>query len=275
MAEGDEISTPRRARDRPGVDSVHDPDALSLGGHVLAFFRELGAVVIGAVIVAALLRGLVGQMFIIPSISMENTLREQDRVLVEKLSSIDRGEVVVFADPGDWLNGTPTLERGPVGRALEFVGVLPDTTTEHLIKRVVGMPGDRVVCCDARGRISVNNRALDETGYLFPENGSPATSASTIPFDVVVPDGHFFVLGDNRRHSRDSRCHLNDVQDGLPVGQNAFVAEDLVVGRAIAVVWPWSRQHRLAVPATFGSVPTGAVPAPGTPEFTVRPQGSC
>ncbi len=275
MAEGDEISEPRRARDRPGVDAVHDPDALGFGGHVLAFFRELTAVVVGAVIVAALLRGLVGQMFIIPSISMENTLREQDRVLVEKLSSIDRGEVVVFADPGGWLSGTPVFERGAVGRALEFVGVLPDTSTEHLIKRVIGMPGDRVVCCDAEARITVNGRALDETDYLYPEGGAPAISASSIPFDVVVPDGHYFVLGDNRAHSRDSRCHLNDAEDGVPLGQNAFVAEDLVVGRAIAVVWPGSRQHRLRVPATFGSVPPGAVPAPGTPAFTVRPQGSC
>ena len=109
---------------------------------MLAFLRELGAVVIGAVIVASLLRGFVGQMFVIPSISMENTLHMQDRVLVEKLSSVKRGQVVVFADPGDWLTGTPpTQERGPVGRVLQFVGVLPDTSTEHLIKRVVGLPG--------------------------------------------------------------------------------------------------------------------------------------
>ena len=96
---------------------------------MLAFFKELTAVVVGAVIVASLLRGFVGQMFLIPSVSMENTLRVEDRVVVEKLSPIERGEVIVFSDPGGWLIGTTA--RGLDWEGLEFVGVLPDTGTEH------------------------------------------------------------------------------------------------------------------------------------------------
>ena len=161
----------RRARHSPANpdsaqgDPDNDPSILpsrghqTFGQHAGAFVRELLAVVVGAVIVASLLRGFVGQMFIIPSISMQNTLQVDDRVVVEKLQLLNRGQVVVFADPGGWLAGARPAERGPVGRALEFVGVLPDTSTEHLIKRVVGMPGDHVVCCDTQGRITVNDVA--------------------------------------------------------------------------------------------------------------------
>ncbi len=173
----------RRARNTPASpdtaapDPDNDPSILpskgqqSFGQHAGAFVRELLAVVIGAVIVASLLRGFVGQMFIIPSISMQNTLQIDDRVVVEKLSSIKRGQVVVFANPGGWLSGVVPTERGPVGQALEFVGVLPDTSTEHLIKRAVGMPGDHVVCCDAQGRITVNDVPLDETVLSLPLAG--------------------------------------------------------------------------------------------------------
>ena len=109
---------------------------------------------------ASLLRGFVGQMFLIPSVSMENTLQVDDRVVVEKLSAVKRGQVIVFKDPGGWLTGTIVRERGPIGKALEFVGVLPDTSTEHLIKRVIGLPGDRVICCDAADRVTVNGQPL-------------------------------------------------------------------------------------------------------------------
>ena len=129
-------------------------------------------------------------MFLIPSISMENTLQEHDRVVVEKLSSVKRGQVVVFADPGGWLRGTSSQERGPVGKAFQFVGVLPDTSTEHLIKRVVGMPGDRVVCCDQQGRITVNGQPLDETHLsATPTPDGVQAAPSTIDFEVVVPGG--------------------------------------------------------------------------------------
>jgi signal peptidase I len=252
-----------------------DPEHLTFGQHVLAFFKELTAVVIGAVIVASLLRGFVGQMFLIPSVSMENTLQVEDRVVVEKLSSIERGEVIVFSDPGGWLTGTTARERGPIGKALEFVGVLPDTSTEHLIKRVIGLSGDRVACCDEAGRLTVNGQALNEGSYLFTELDGAPSQPSRIKFGVVVPAGHLYVMGDNRDHSRDSRCHLNDVQGGRATGQNAFVAEDLVVGRAIAVVWPFDRRHRLPVPDTFDTVPAGERPAPDQARITAGPEASC
>jgi signal peptidase I len=247
---------------------------MTFGEQFWAFGKELFVVVVGAVVVASLIRALVGQMFIIPSVSMENTLLVQDRVVVEKLSTIKRGEVVVFSDPGGWLTEATTAERGPVGRALEFVGVLPDTSTEHLIKRAVGLPGDHVACCDTQGRISVNDQPLDERSYLYTApDGAPATP-SDIRFDVVVPRDRIFVLGDNRADSRDSRCHLNDQVPGTLRGENAFVPEDLVVGRAVAVVWPLRSSHRLRTPTTYGSVPEALAP-PARASIDAGPEASC
>ncbi len=250
------------------------PRSMTFGEHLVAFVKELLMVVIGAIIVASLVRYFVGQMFIIPSQSMENTLQIGDRVAVEKLSSLKRGQVVVFEDPGGWLNDdTEGSERGPVGRALEFVGVLPDSSANHLIKRVVGLPGDDVMCCDSRGWITVNQQALDETPYLYTDSSGQQVSPSDIAFEVVVPENRILVLGDNRSESRDSRCHLND--PGKLKGENAFVSEDLVVGRAIAVVWPLSDASRLRIPATYETVPPGKSPAPSTPEIHAGGDANC
>jgi signal peptidase I len=277
------MNAPRRALQpvrEPELDqhelAAAGSDQLSVGQHALAFIKELAAVVVGAVIVASLLRGFVGQMFLIPSVSMENTLQVDDRVVVEKLSAIKRGQVIVFSDPGNWLTGTSTArERGPIGKALQFVGVLPDTSTEHLIKRAIGLPGDHVVCCDGSGRLTVNGLALDETSYLTAGPDGTQAQPSAIKFDVVVPNARVFVMGDNRDHSRDSRCHLNDVQAGATKGQNAFVSQDLVVGRAIAVVWPFDRRHRLPIPDTFDTVPPGHEPAPDAATITAGPEATC
>jgi signal peptidase I len=276
-------SGPRRAAqpvseseaDQSELETSADHEHLSFGQHVFAFFKELTAVVVGAVVVASLLRGFVGQMFLIPSVSMENTLQVDDRVVVEKLSSIKRGQVVVFSDPGGWLTGTTPGERGPIGKAFQFVGVLPDTGTEHLIKRVIGLPGDHVLCCDAADRLTINGQVLNETSYLTIEPDGAQAQPSVIRFEIVVPSGHIFVMGDNREHSRDSRCHLNDVQAGGAKGQNAFVSQDLVVGRAIAIVWPFDRRHRLAIPDTFETVPSGIQPAPDIATITAGPEASC
>jgi signal peptidase I len=252
-----------------------DPERLTFRQHAVAFVKELTAVIIGAVIVASLLRGFVGQMFLIPSISMEDTLHVDDRVVVGKLTAVKRGAVIVFRDPGGWLTGTKPRERGAIGRAFQFIGLLPDTATEHLIKRVIGVAGDRVVCCDAAGRLSVNGQPLDETSYLTPAPDGGRTQPSAIKFDVVVPRDQLFVMGDNRDHSRDSRCHLNDVQAGGTRGDNAFVSQGLVVGRAIAVVWPLDHQRRLAIPDTFDTVPSGTQPAPDRATITAGPEASC
>ncbi|HSU34554.1 MAG TPA: signal peptidase I [Propionibacteriaceae bacterium] len=269
MADRDESRTaPRRAA------APAEPRSLTFGQHVVAFVKELTAVVVGAVIVASLLRGFVGQMFLIPSISMENTLRVDDRVVVQKVSGFKRGQVVVFKDPGGWLTGPPAAERGPIGRALQFVGVLPDPATEHLIKRVIGVAGDRVICCDSAGRITVNGQPLEESGYLYASGSGETVAPSSIPFEVVVPKDRIFVMGDNRNRSRDSRCHLNDVQAGGVKGENAFVEDDLVVGSAMGVVWPFARRHTLPIPDTFKTVPRGTS-APSTPEISAGPEANC
>jgi signal peptidase I len=259
---------PRRAAAPP------EPTSLTFGQHVVAFVKELTAVVVGAVIVASLLRGFVGQMFLIPSVSMENTLRVDDRVVVQKVNGFKRGHVVVFEDPGGWLTGPPAGERGPIGRAFQFVGVLPDPATEHLIKRVIGVAGDRVICCDSAGQITVNGQPLDEGDYLYTNGSGETVAPSAIPFEVVVPDEHIFVMGDNRNRSRDSRCHLNDVQAGGVKGENAFVEDDLVVGSAMGVVWPFDRRHTLPIPDTFMTVPRGTS-APSTAEISAGPEANC
>jgi signal peptidase I len=274
MATKDRSPAPRRALladDSPEPE----PDRLTFGQHVVAFFKELTAVVVGAVIVASLLRGFVGQMFLIPSVSMEDTLRVADRVVVEKLSSIKRGQIVVFKDPGGWLTGPTPPERGLVGKAFQFIGILPDPSTEHLIKRVIGMPGDRVVCCDAAGRLTVNGAVLDESSYLFTDRDGVQVPPSSIRFEVLVPTGHIFVMGDHRDRSSDSRCYLDDPVPGGVKGENAFVDTDLVVGRAVAVAWPFSRRHTLPIPDTFEAVPPGKQPAPDRPEITAGAEAIC
>lgn len=231
-------------------------------------------VIIGAVIVSSLLRAYVGQMFIIPSGSMENTLLVGDRVVVQKITDFERGDVIVFADPGGWLSGETIEERGTIGRALEFIGVLPDTSTEHLIKRVIGMPGDRVICCDTSGRLTVNGRALDESSYLYTDQDGTKVRPSDIEFEVVVPRDRVFVMGDHRDSSADSRCHLSDLSTTQREGQVAFVPISVVVGPAFAVAAPFARAQTLHTPATFDAVPAPAAPAPE--EAVIKPEGvSC
>ncbi|GAB3765875.1 signal peptidase I [Microlunatus parietis] len=260
---------------RGGRDEDEDDEKqLTFGQHVLVFFKELAIVVVGAIVVAALLRAFVGQMFLIPSESMLNTLHVDDRVVAEKITGLTRGQVVVFADPGGWLSGPEAPERGPFGKALEFIGVLPESGTDHLIKRLIGLPGDRVRCCSADGRIEVNGKPLDETEYLYTDSSGRKADPSDINFDVVVPAGRIFVLGDNRANSRDSRCHLGDERAGMVKGENAFVSTDLVVGRGIAVVWPFGNLRALAIPSTFSDVPAGS-PPPNKPTIDAGPDANC
>ncbi|WP_375429782.1 signal peptidase I [uncultured Friedmanniella sp.] len=239
--------------------------------HAVSFAKELLFVVLGAVVISSLLRAFVGQMFIIPSESMENTLLVKDRVVVQKITDIKRGEIVVFADPGGWLPEAPVTAAKPLDNVLEFIGVPTTSTPGHLIKRVIGMPGDTVVCCDADGRLTVNGDALDETSYLYTNPDGTQVAPSVVRFRVVVPRGRIFVMGDHRDDSLDSRCHLSDFSASEPQGYVAFVPEDLVVGPAFAIAAPFDRNRRLTVPATFTSVPPPAAPAPDTP--TISPAG--
>ena len=239
----------------------------------LAFLKELVFVVVGAIIVSSLLRAFVGQMFIIPSQSMESTLLVGDRVVVQKLTDFHRGDVVVFKDPADWLGEEPTDDPTVVDRILEFVGVPTASSPGHLIKRVVGMPGDKVVCCDDDGRLTVNGYPLDESSYLYTSPDGVQVSPSEVRFEVVVPKDRIFVMGDHRDLSADSRCHLSDVST-QGRGQTAFVPVSDVVGPAFAIVSPFDRAKRLREPATFASVPGPSEPAPERGE--IKPAGvSC
>lgn len=186
------------------------------------------------------------QAFYIPSESMEPEFIKNDRILVQKVSywgskSPQRGDIVVFKDPGSWLPSEETRQAtNPLTKALEAVGLYP--TGGHLVKRVIGVGGDRVKCCDADGRLTVNGQPLNET-YLTDPSEPSADS-----FDVRVPANHLWVMGDNRANSSDSRAHM-----GGPGG--GFVAEDLVVGKVWALIWPWKRASWVDRPATFKGIP--------------------
>lgn len=223
-------------------------------GGVVGALRE-GVVVVGtALVLSLLIKTFLAQAFYIPSESMEQTLVRDDRVLVSLLTpglfDLDRGDVVVFRDPGGWLDPALKPERSAMSQAavdvLSFVGVLPQDAGEHLIKRIIGLPGDRVVCCDASGRLTVNDEPIDET-YL-PEGTAP----STLTFDVTVPENRIWVMGDNRGFSQDSRYR----QD-LP--GNGTVSIDMVVGRAVLLFWPLDRFTTLSDQGEVFDL----VPAPG------------
>ena len=225
---------------RPGGPEVADRPRPSGWSRVWRDVREVVATVLVALAIAVVVKTFLVQPFFIPSESMESTLLVGDRVLVSKLEpgpgTLERGDVVVFVDPGGWL--PPMASEPPVHvRALTFVGLLPANSGEHLIKRVIGLPGDTVECCDDEGRLMVNGEPLDEP-YLF-EGDVP----STIEFAVEVPDRRIWVQGDHRSVSEDSRYQI-----GQPGG--GMVPLDNVVGRAVLVMWPFDRFTTLPTPTT-------------------------
>ncbi len=230
--------------------AVAKPEKHRRGG-IIGAIRETVIVVGTALLLSLLIKTFLAQAFYIPSESMEDTLVRNDRVLVNLLEPgplpLERGDVVVFKDPGGWLDPTVAPVRTPFAQrvvdVLTFVGVLPQDAGEHLIKRVIGLPGDTVVCCDDAGRVTVNGEAIEET-YL-----PPATEPSTMDFDVTVPEGRLWVMGDNRGFSQDSRYH-QDLEGG------GSVSEDLVVGRAVLLFWPLDRFGPLSNhPGVFQGVP--------------------
>lgn len=213
-----------------------------------SWVRETALVLVIALVISSLLRALVVQVFWIPSESMENTLEVGDRIAVSRISArtgdIHRGDVVVFNDALGWLSSTPdTGVTGVLRRIGEFTGFVPANGEQTLVKRVIGVGGDHVTCCTAAGRIAVNGVALDET-YV-----ADGQAPSSIPFDVTVPAGSLWVMGDNRGNSADSRFHMGQ-------GQTPFVREADVVGRAMWVIWPVSRWGSLGGGrAVFDDVP--------------------
>ncbi len=208
----------------------------------LPLWLETVLLLVVALVVSAVIKTFFVQMFFVPSGSMRPLFVDNDRILVEKWSywtgQVQRGDVVVFDDPGGrWLGAEGVQNLTPVQKVLSDVGLYP--TGGHLVKRVIGVGGDHVKCCDARGRITVNGVPLDEKSYVMP--GARPSDRS---FDVHVPRGRLWVMGDNRSNSADSRFH----QD-LPGG--GTVPDNDVVGKVWAIVWPFDRATLLHRPATF------------------------
>ncbi|WP_405845312.1 signal peptidase I [Streptomyces platensis] len=210
-----------------------------------AFWKELPILIGIALLLALLIKTFLVQAFSIPSDSMQDTLQRGDRVLVDKLtpwfgSKPQRGEVVVFHDPGGWLNETPTPEPNAIQNVLSFIGLMPSSEEKDLIKRVIAVGGDTVEC-HGTGPVKVNGKALKEDSYIFP-GVTPCGDRAFGP--IKVPKGRIWVMGDHRDDSLDSRYHQN-------LKGNGTVSEEKVVGRAFTIAWPINRWSTLPVPDTF------------------------
>ena len=201
-----------------------------------SFWRELPILLGVAILVAVLVRAFVLQTFYIPSPSMEHTLNVLDRVLVNKLvydfRDPKRGEIIVFKAPDDWQSGAEG---------------------EDFIKRIIGTPGDNVVCCDAQEHLMVNGVSLDEP-YIFRDADGNQDPAADRKFNITVPKDRLWVMGDHRSASGDSLEHYEETSDI----QEATIPEKSVVGRAFTVFWPLSRAKWLSVPDGFDKIPDAA-----------------
>lgn len=206
--------------------------------------REGGTVILYALVIAFLVKTFLLRGFYIPSGSMEQTLQVNDRVFINVAGSYfsepKRGDVIVFKDSQGWIPSTQKTSN-PLKDGLSFVGILPDTSSNFLVKRVIGTPGD-VVEGDGTGKIKVNGVEITEP-YLYP--GNPP---SEVPFKVTVPAGKYFVMGDHRSNSADSRYHISD--------GTAFISKDDVQGNVFVVAWPLNHFGLLQDESSvFSSVP--------------------
>ncbi len=247
MAETPASSVPARPRARSRARRKRR-------GGAAIFIRDLVVIVAIAVVASFLIKTFLVRSFFIPSASMEHTLEIHDRILVNELVPgvvpLQRGDVVVFKDPGGWLEPSAPVQQPPVTAALDWVlslvGLSATDSNDHLIKRVIGLPGDHVTCCNALGQMSVNGTPIDEPYVNLPED---TNEVSAITFDVTVPKGSIWVMGDNRYNSKDSRYNRGTATKG-------FVPVEDVVGRAFVVSWPVSHWQYLSDhPETFGGVP--------------------
>jgi signal peptidase I len=209
-----------------------------------SFWRDLAVIVVAALALTILLKAFVVQVFSIPTGSMENTLLPGDRILVSKIvyhfRPIARGDIVVFSGAGSWDAPEPppsSLLTRIWDDAVNLVGIAGPET--DYVKRVIGLPGDHVVCCNAAHQITVNGVPLSESSYIYP-----GSTPSSFPFNITVPAGRLWVMGDNRGDSDDSRYRMDNVGRGT-------IPESAVVGRAFLIIWPLSRVNDLPIPNTF------------------------
>lgn len=243
---------------RPRLDQPSDAPRLEKSEDAparkprFAWLRELAVILALALALSTVIKTYFFQSFFIPSESMEATLQVDDRIIVNKMAESEddlrRGDIVVFVDPGGWLPPNTNQPTGVAKVLLDiatFVGIIPMNAGEHMVKRIIGMPGDHVTCCGDDGLIWVNGVPVTET-YL-----APGMAPSDVSFDVVVPEGGLWVMGDNRSNSRDSRAHLGDPGGGI-------VPIAAVEGKAVLILFPIGR---------FGTLSSGeeaflGVPAP-------------
>jgi len=228
-----------------------------------SFWRDLGVIVVAALVLTILLKAFVVQVFSIPSGSMENTLLPGDRILVSKIvyqfRPIARGDVVVFSGAGSWDPPAqpPSNWFARIGDDLENLVGIAGPSTDY-VKRVIGLPGDHVVCCNTNRQVTVNGVPLSESSYIYPGD-----APSTLRFNITVPQGRLWVMGDNRGDSDDSRYRSNDPGDGT-------IPESAVVGRAFLIIWPLSRISDIPIPNTFEQAGLSAASAVATaPPATV------
>ena len=198
--------------------------------------RDVLVIFVVALLASFLIKTFIARSFYVPSGSMLNTLQINDRIIVNELQPsvfpLQRGDVVVFKDPGGWLPPVAPKASNPIadgiGAVLDFVGLGASDSDQHLVKRLIGLPGDTVSCCNALGQLSVNGVPLKEPYVLLPAG---VDSVSEKEFSVTVPKGSVWVMGDNRYNSADSRYHMDDPGKG-------FVPLSDVVGRAFVISWP-------------------------------------
>ena len=220
-----------------------------------SLLREIPIIIGSALIVSIIVKTFFLHFFFIPTGSMENTLQVGDRIAVNKFgalfSEIKRGEIVVFADPDNWLGQAPDDQNsGLIGRGKDLlitIGVVPDPAKQYLIKRVIGVGGDTVICCDDQDKLQVNGKSVDEP-YVYEND-----KASESNFNVTVPEGFIWVMGDHRGASSDSRFHTSDVNNGM-------VPLSKVVGRATFIVWPVSNLDFLEKGSDLGKLPVKTLP---------------
>jgi signal peptidase I len=236
---------PADAKGSNGGNSGKGGNTRGSGKRRRSFWRELPVLVVVALVLALLIKSFAIQAFFIPSASMENTLEINDRVLINKivyhLRPIHRGDIIVFDGSGSWDFDTPGTSSNIFSKAIDelegLIGVSQDPNI--YIKRVIGLPGDHVACCNAAGQVTVNGVPLSESSYLYP-----GSQPSAQKFSITVPAGRLWVMGDNRRVSYDSRGHMGDPGGGT-------IPESAVLGRAFVIIWPPSRWGFLNIPATF------------------------
>jgi len=229
-ASADDAAPLRRPRDR---GRNRKPNG------VLRFLRDVAIIIVAAVVISFLIKTFLIRSFYIPSESMEQTLVRNDRIIVNQLvpgmMPIQRGDVIVFKDPGGWLDNVPVPQQDPVAGFFEwllsFVGLTAPDSNDHLIKRVIGLPGDTVACCNEFGQMTVNGVPLEEPYVNLPNNVGPVSGDD---FEVTVPEDSLWVMGDNRYNSKDSRYNREGPTRG-------FVPFGNVVGRAILITWPIDR----------------------------------